>query len=362
MKLYSARHHHCRTEEYLWRGHRLVVLENELLRVAVVASKGADIIEFRYKPRDLDVLWHAPQALLPPGETVGTAAASQGHFLDYYAGGWQEVLPNAGPATTYRGAELGLHGEVAMLPWDYRVLDDRPERVELEFSVETRRTPFRLERRMALESGVPVISFEERVTNLGEEELAFAWGHHPAFGPPFLEAGCLIEMPPCSVVEPSYSKNLRRRFALERISTFPYMDNEAGEPARVDEVLGKDARTEDVVVFSGMNEGWYALRNPRLALAVGMVWDVKVFPYVWCWQVYGGSLGYPYYGREHIVALEPFNCPLLPLAECVDQRLAPVLAPAGHISTRLEAGIYEAGSKIGRIGFGGKVHEFSVDL
>src|SRR5262249_38800137 len=66
-RIYQTRHHGCRVTEFLWHGHRLIVLENEVLRISVLASKGADIIEYRYKPMDLDVLWHAPQAVLPAG-------------------------------------------------------------------------------------------------------------------------------------------------------------------------------------------------------------------------------------------------------------------------------------------------------
>src|SRR5262245_702486 len=50
MEYYAERHYGCRVTEYGWRGHRLVVLENEVLRVGVVATKGADIVELRYKP------------------------------------------------------------------------------------------------------------------------------------------------------------------------------------------------------------------------------------------------------------------------------------------------------------------------
>lgn len=345
MILYAPRHHGCRTDGFTWRGHRLVVVENELLRVGVLASKGADIIEFRYKPLDLDVLWHAPQPVLPPGETVATVARAQGAFLDHYSGGWQEILPSAGPAARYRGAELGQHGEAALLPWDVRVLDDRPERVEVEFSVETLRTPFRLERRMALESGAAVLQLRERLVNLGEEELAFAWGHHPAFGPPFLEAGCSIDMPGCEVVAPECAAGLERRWALAEPGRYPCLKRAGGGVGRVDEVPGKEAGTEDVVLFSKLEEGWCALRNPRLQLAVRLAWDPRIYPYVWCWQVYGGSRGYPYYGRAYTVALEPFNCPPLPLEECVRRQQAAMLAPGEEVTSRLEAGIQSASAR-----------------
>src|SRR5215204_3592098 len=36
---------------------RAVFLENEKLRVGVLADKGTDVIEFNYKPRDVDFVW-----------------------------------------------------------------------------------------------------------------------------------------------------------------------------------------------------------------------------------------------------------------------------------------------------------------
>jgi hypothetical protein len=353
--LYGRRFHGCRTEEYLWQGHRLVTLENELLRVGIIASKGADVVEFRYKPRDLDVLWHAPQRLVPPGQYIPTVASKAGSFLDHYPGGWQEVFPSGGVPAEYQGAELGVHGEVALLPWDVRVCEDTPTRVELLFSVETQRTPFRLTRRMILKSGSPVLGIEESATNLGEEDLAVMWGHHPAFGAPFLEADCLIEMGACDCVVPQYSARLNRRLSLSSGSKFPYSPGLTGEPERVDVVKGKESRTEDVLQFSGLEDAWCAVRNPRQQLAVGLVWDRSVFPFVWCWQLYGGRRGYPYYGRGFTLALEPFTSPILPLMECIEQGYAPILRAGDTLRSRLEAGIFEAPAKISRLDFDGSV-------
>ena len=44
----------CRLTKMVLAGYRAVVLENEKLRVTVIADKGADIYEFLYKPRDVD--------------------------------------------------------------------------------------------------------------------------------------------------------------------------------------------------------------------------------------------------------------------------------------------------------------------
>ena len=322
--------------EYGWQRQQLVVMENELLRVGVLASKGADIVEMRYKPRDLDVLWHAAQPVLSPAEYVPTAPLAAGSFLDYYAGGWQEILPSAGPGTTVLGAPLGMHGEVSLLPWDVRVICDTAERVEVEFSVETMRTPFRIRRRMILESGAARLRLEEDLHNLGEESVPFAWGHHPVFGPPFLAEGCTIELPPCQVEVPAYSEGLKRRFAMGGPSPFPELAGIDGQPQRMDIVQSKESRSEDVLLLSGFAEGWWKLRNAARDLTLGLAWDARAFPYLWCWQMYGGHWGYPDFGRSFALGLEPFNCPILPLAECAERKIARFLAAGEGLTTALE--------------------------
>jgi hypothetical protein len=339
---YGTRHHGCRIDEFRWRGHRLVVLENELLRIGILPSKGADIVEFRYKPNDLDFLWHAPQGILPAGEPIPTIARAQGSFLDYYPGGWQEILPNAGPATFYKGAELGQHGEAALLPWDVRVIEDQASGICVEFSVEMRRTPFRLVRRMLLETGSPSLILRESLTNMGEQEIHYAWGHHPAFGAPVLEPGCVIELPDCDVIQPDHAESLQRRFAVGQSGRFPYLKAVNGEQARVDQVQAKDSRTEDILVFSGFPEGRCRLKNSRTGLAFELLWDKDVFPFLWCWQVYGGSWDYPYYGRAYTVALEPFNCPSMDLAAAVHAGLAHRMLPGATRKTDLEVRIVDS--------------------
>ena len=47
----------ARVLEYRYKGMKAVFLENELLRVGVLADKGTDVFEFNYKPRDTDFVW-----------------------------------------------------------------------------------------------------------------------------------------------------------------------------------------------------------------------------------------------------------------------------------------------------------------
>jgi galactose mutarotase-like enzyme len=342
--LYAHRHHGCRVDEFTWRGHRLIVLENEVLRLGVVATRGADLVELRHKPLDVDFLWHSPHPLLPPGQAVPTAPTPAGTFFDQYHGGWQESLP-AGNGTPGAGnARLGLHGEVSSQPWDVRLLDDRQARVAVEFSVRGRRTPFWLRRTMVLESGLPFVRLEETLVNEGEEPVPYLWGHHPAFGPPFLAAGCILELPAAPVtVSPGLP---RPRLAAGTYDAWPALRTADGAATDASRLPGKEARTVDTLYLDLTALGragrpgraYAALRNPALGTGVALEWDPAVFPYVWSWQVFGGAYGYPFYGRAHLVAIEPFSAPIGSLDDALRHGHARTLGAGEALSTVLRAG------------------------
>ena len=146
MPLGLPRNHGCRiSDAWTLAGMRTLIFENELLRVVVLIDKGSDIIEFRYKPLDLDFLYFAPGGLRNPRQHT-LSAPSTGPFLDYYSGGWNEILPNGGPHINYQGAELGQHGEVSLIPWEYAIVADSPQKVAARLWVRPVRTPVFLEK------------------------------------------------------------------------------------------------------------------------------------------------------------------------------------------------------------------------
>ena len=67
------RNYGCRVTEAIYRGLRTVTLENEIIRVTVLADKGSDIIEFLHKPTDTDFMWRSPQGVQNPATFVPTA-------------------------------------------------------------------------------------------------------------------------------------------------------------------------------------------------------------------------------------------------------------------------------------------------
>ena len=106
-------HDRCRiSDDWTYKGMRTVILENELLRVVVITDKGSDIVEFRYKPTDTDFMLMLPQGVRNP--LHDTPSAHHKHsFLDYYSGGWNEVVPNGGRLPLFRGWSTDNMGKSA---------------------------------------------------------------------------------------------------------------------------------------------------------------------------------------------------------------------------------------------------------
>jgi Domain of unknown function (DUF4432) len=341
----------CRVSlDYEYRGLRVAYLENDLLRVGVLVDKGADVFELVYKPRDLDVLWHSPIPLRRP--FVATSALPEGAFHDYYYGGWQEVLPSAGWAQEpYLGAQQGLHGELSLLPFDARVYEDGPDQVAIELETRLYRSPLHLVRRMSLRGDQPALFVEERLENEAPVEFAVMWGHHPAFGPPFLDETCVVRTAARGVDVLDFHRNGLWEPGADY--EFPLVRNRrTGELEDVTRVRPASTGSVDVIRFTGLDEGWYGLTSEQRGVGFGMAWDAALFSSLWMWQVYGGHDDYPWYGRTYNCALEPFTSwPPSGIANAVANGSARKLAPGETIETDFAAVFYEGDvSRVARDG------------
>lgn len=332
----------CRvTLDYTYRELRVAYLENDLIRVGILVDKGADVFELTYKPRDLDFMWHSPIPLRKP--FAATSALPEGAFHDYFYGGWQEVLPSAGWAEEpYLGTYQGLHGEVSLLPFEARVVEDSPERAELELTVRTYRSPLRLVRRMSLRGDQPTLFVEERLENESAGEYAIMWGHHPAFGPPFLDETCRVDVDAGAVDVLAFHRN--GLWEPGEDYGFPLVPNRrTGEPEDVTRIRGAATKSVDVIRFKELRHGSYGLTSERHGVGVGMAWDVELFPNLWMWQVYGGHDDYPWYGRTYNCALEPFTSwPPAGVPNAISNGTARILRAGEVIETELVATAYEA--------------------
>ncbi|NJL92810.1 MAG: aldose 1-epimerase [Anaerolineae bacterium] len=344
----------CRLSlDYTYKGMRIAYLENASLRVGVLLDKGADIFDFTYKPKDLDFMWQSPIPMRKP--FTATSALPEGAFHDYYYGGWQEVLPSAGWASEpYMGTYQGLHGEASLLPFEASVLEDTPQQVTLLVKTALYRSPLRLEREMTLRNDAPTLFIKERLYNDADMDFAVMWGHHPAFGAPFLDESCQVQTAAGRAEVLAYHAN--GLWEPGDGYNFPMVKNRrSGELQDIRQVLPASTKSVDVVFFKELSEGWYGLTNRNLGVGFGMAWDQSVFPYLWMWQVYGGHTDYPWYGRTYNCALEPFSSyPPAGVKNAVDNGTARMLKPQEVLETELVAVAYE-GQSISRISRAGEV-------
>lgn len=289
-------------EMTLGRTVRALRLENDLLAVTVLLDKGADIYELIYKPRQIDVLWKSPWGLKEPGQGPAEYAAnSETVWLEHYAGGWQELFPNGGDACVYKGVELSFHGEASMIPWDYEVIENGAQAVEVRLYARLRRSPFTIERRMRVERDRPVLSLRGKVTNEAGEPMDYMWSHHPAFGAPFLSAACRIDTGARTLlVDDAYAGTHN---PLELSARYDWPRTASG--LDLSRVPDENARRDLLAYFTDYESGWYALTNTDLGFGVGLSWPKAVFPYAWFWQEMNASPGFPFYQNSYVMAIEP---------------------------------------------------------
>src|SRR5262249_16847180 len=306
---YQTYHHNrnygCRITEFVLKGHRAVTLENESLRVTVLADKGTDIYEFLYKPLDVDFMWRSWLGLRDRAHYLPTTARRDGAHADYYEGGWQELFPNCGAISVHQEAEIGQHGEVLLLPWQYAITRDEPDNIEVRFEVRTVRTPFRLVKTLSLSGKHPVLRIQERVTNESGQEVAFTWGHHPALGWPFLDESCRVDVPESRIVTlPEYTPPASR-LSDQQSRAWPLADGRDGSVVDLPLIPGREVGGSDMVFLRDLKEGWFAVTNTQRRVGFAMRYPAAIFKYLWYWQVYRGGRNYPWWGATYNIALEP---------------------------------------------------------
>lgn len=347
--------------DYTYRGHRVAVLENETLSVTLLLDQGGSIVEFRYKPMDVDVMFRAPWGMRTWGTWVPTTANPRGNWMDHYPGGWQVVFPAGGNASTYRGAEQGLHGEVSLMAWDYEVLLDDAHEVALLTWVETQRLPFRMQRELRLKRGSGALEIRETVENLSAQALHCMWGQHPVLGEPFLGPELELYLPSCRISRALGGEDVPGRVIPCASGEWPYLPGRNGLPVDLRRMLPREQAAYDMFLAAELTEGWVAACNPRLGMGFGMSWPLEMWPYLWIWQEFGGSTNAPWFGRAYALGLEPFSS--IPgsnmpgLAGAVHNGTAALFAPYERRSLTYHAVVFPYEGSLQRITPNGKVQQ-----
>lgn len=347
----------CRVnDQIIWQGYRAVLLQNQSIQIVVLIDKGTEIIQFLYKPLDIDFLWRSPNGLRPEPHFSAPTSSASSPFFDRWGGGWFEVLPNGGPASEVNGASFGFFAETVNVSWNHLILVDDPDQVSVAFWINTYRTPFLLKKALTLKGGIPALFIEEQVTNLGEEPVSFMWGHHPVVGEPFLSEDCRISAPESNVQIFHDEDGPDYRMGLHQSGRWPVIKDRNDKPLDLRIVPPKSGRTMDNCYLKDFETGWIAIQNTKLDLGFGLAWDPDVFRYVWMWQALGGGQGYPWYGRTYCIGIEPWTSyPCSGLEAAIDNRTARTLEPGGSLDSWLTAVAFTGQGDVNHIARDGRV-------
>jgi galactose mutarotase-like enzyme len=292
---------------------RVVVMENNALRVVCLPAKGADIVSFYSKS-------HACECLLCPIREF-TPVENNPECPNYISGSnniWPEMFPVASAYGDYAGADQPFHGEAHMLPWRYDIIEDSAEKVIVRFRCRMQISPFEISRTMTLKANDPVLYIDEAVTNLSNMTLPLNWGHHPTFGQPFLSEHCRIYLPKGKLTDGDES-NLQMKPPGSKSGAMFYL--------------------------SEFTEGWYGIFNHQKNFGFGMNWDAKIFQVIWLWQSFNCSKGVAWFGREYAAAVEPVMS--FPQSAAEPKKPDLYLIKANEtLKTSLQAFIYDDPAKI----------------
>ena len=331
------------------RGVRALRIENDLLAATVLLDKGADIYQLIYKPRELDVLWKTPWGLRNP-RTPQSTFTSTAAWLETYPGGWQEIFPSGGGPCVYKGVELNFHGESSVAAWEYMVVETGGNAAEVRLTTRLFRSPFRMERTMRVEAGIPVLLLREQITNEGGEPIDYMWGHHPSYGAPFLSDACRIDIGARVLRADDTFDGPYNPLALDRRYDWPIGERD-GASADLSVVPECTVPRHLLAYFEGFDDGWYGITNTALGLGVGLVWPKEVFPYAWFWQELHASSGHPWYRGAYVLAIEPFSSiPGQGLVAAMEKTGSHrTLAAGASVTAELRAVFYESTTGIEHI-------------
>jgi len=284
---------------------KVVFMENEFLKIGVLAGRGSDIFQFIYKPIGIDLMLKLDKDIINPNQVFSQSRNTNTQFEDYYYGGWQEILPNSAPIN-YRGAQLGQHGEVSLIPWEYKILNTSEDEVSLKLWARPLRFPILIEKTLTLKKGSSQLQIDETLTNECDTNLYIMWGHHIAFGLPFLSEGAIIETSATQFLAEDAIPD-HRFFKPNEIQNWPLVKRINNQTFDVSKILkSSDEKFSDLAyLYEFKNDAYYNIKTDMMSFSIH--WDKNIFKSLWFWQERYATQDAPWWGKTYAVALEPWS-------------------------------------------------------
>ena len=330
--------HGPRTTRFAWEGLDLFAIENERIRIVLWPAHGADLIEFRHNPTDLDALWKNPRVWPPRLHSQPQPHGTRSEFYDVFHGGWFVSLPNGFHPAEYGGAPIGCHGDMHSVPWSVEVQREDADEVRVRAVGRSARTPWELEREYVLRAGADHVVWTDTLSNRSAVRLPAAWLQHPGFGGPLIEGAELIT-PARKLEVPAVTRPELAQLRSGYEGSWPFAPEQGRDAVRdCSRVPARGDPQEHVVLLGEFPLGWGCVWNEARRLGFGMRWDESLFPHAWSWSAGRGGDAYPLWGTCHIITLQPSTSRLMPFDQLLERGEVLWVGGGESIKTTLAAG------------------------
>jgi len=287
-----------------FNGRRAAVLENGVLRVAVLEG-GGHIAAVQDLASGISPLWVPPWPSIEP-ERFGPEHAAEyggaveGRLLAGIMGHNLCLDIFGGPSPEEAQAGLTPHGEASVATYGIEEASDG-----LVMRAELPLAQLRVARRLRLEGDV--IHVHEMVENRGGTDRPVGWTQHVTLGPPFLEAGA-TQFRASATRSCVFDGTFGADDYLAAGATFDWpnaplaaggtislegLTTAAATSAYTAHLMDQRRPTAFVVAFS-----------PRHQLAFGYAWDTRDFPWMGIWEENHSRMQAPWNGQALTRGLE----------------------------------------------------------
>ena len=284
---------------------KVIFMENEYLSIGILPGRGSDIFQFVYKPVGIDLMLRLDKDILNPNEVFSQDRSTNNQFEDYYYGGWQEILPNSA-SLDYRGAILGQHGEVSLIQWEYAIVKNSEDEVSVKLWTRPLRFPIVIEKTLTLKKGSKSLEIDEVLTNESDTQLHLMWGHHIAFGLPFLEAGGAIETSATKFIAENKMPD-KRIFKPGTTQDWPMVttvDNQKKDASII--LKPSESKFSELAYLNDFTaKAYYKITTDIMSFSIE--WDKNIFKSLWYWQECYATQNAPWWGKTYAFALEPWT-------------------------------------------------------
>ncbi|MGH9721600.1 MAG: hypothetical protein ACRD8O_15435 [Bryobacteraceae bacterium] len=273
--------------EIRFRDRRAVSIENDVLRVTVLAEGGhvAGILD---KRSQMNPLW------LPPWRSIEPSSYDPAKHPEYGNNVESRLLAGimghnlcldvfGGPSEAEAAAGIGVHGEGSVVR--YAISESG---TSLLMRADLPLAHLRFERRIRLDAGSRVVRFTETAENVSATDRPAAWTHHVTLGPPFLEKGSTEFRVPATrskVYETDFTggKGYVKTGAEFDWPNVPRIDGGATDLRIFTNAAVSGGYTAHLM-DPARDQVFFAAFSPRANLVFGYAWKREDFPWLGIWE------------------------------------------------------------------------------